>query len=111
VTGASKRGAVIEYPALFAFESYPRPYLVVSDDSHPFHGEEYIALAITTTEMPAAVALAADDWDRGGLPRQSYVKPWQPTLLKHGDVIDAFGMLRPAVIDRIVRDLVGYVGQ
>jgi len=30
---AIERGAVIEYPAVFAFESYPRPYLIVSDES------------------------------------------------------------------------------
>jgi hypothetical protein len=41
------RGAVIEYPALFDFDSYPRPYLIVSGEAHPFHGEEYIGVAIT----------------------------------------------------------------
>jgi len=27
-----------------------RPYLLVSDDGHPFAGEQYIALGITTKE-------------------------------------------------------------
>lgn len=108
---ALERGAVIEYPALFAFESYPRPYLVISNDAHPFYGEEYIGLAITTTEWSAATPIPDDDWIRGGLPEPSYIKPWQPTLLKHDDIVDAFGLLNPSVVDRVVGELATLVGQ
>lgn len=99
---AVKRGAVVEYPALFAFDSYPRPYLVVSGDAHPSYGEEYVGLAVTTTAWEAAVPVPDDGWVLGGLPKPSYVKPWQPTLLKHDDIEDAFGILDSSFVDRVV---------
>lgn len=108
---ALRRGAVIEYPALFAFDSYPRPYLIASGDAHPFYGEEYVGLAITTTAWEAAIAVPEDAWVRGGLPKPSFVKPWQPTLLKHDDVIDAFGVVEPSLVDRTVAALENVVGR
>lgn len=27
-----------------------RPYLLVSNETHPFHGEEYVAAVVTTTD-------------------------------------------------------------
>lgn len=108
---ALERGAVIEYPAIFAFESYPRPYVIASGDTHPFHGEEYVGLAITTTDLDSAVPIEDAAWVRGGLPKQSYIKPWQPTILKHDDVVDAFGMLRPRTVDRVTAELARILGQ
>jgi len=104
-----KRGAVIEYPALFDFDSYPRPYLIVSGLSHPFHGEEYIGIAITTTALESAIPISDDAWVRGGLPKESFLKPWQPTLLKHADITDAFGVLRQTVVDRTAEELASVI--
>lgn len=95
-----KRGAVIEYPAIFDFESYSRPYLIASGDTHPFHGEEYIGLTIMTTDLSPAMPIDDDAWVRGGLSKRSLIKPWQPTLLKHDDIVDAFGLLQAPVVDR-----------
>jgi len=106
---AIERGAVVEYPAVFAFESYPRPYLIVSNESHPFHGEEYVGLAITTTEHDAAIPIDDDSWVRGRLPKRSFIKPWQPTLLKHDDIEDAFGLLDTPVVDRASRALAALI--
>ena len=105
---ALERGAVIEFPALF--ESYSRPYLIVSDESHPFHGNEYIGVAITTTAMEPAVPIKDDSWVRGGLPKKSFIKPWQPTLLKHEDIHDAFGVLEPRIVDRVADELASMIG-
>jgi hypothetical protein len=108
---ALERGAVVEYPAIFAFESYPRPYLIASGDAHPFHGEEYVGLAITTTDLDPAMPIDDDAWVHGGLPKRSFIKPWQPTLLKHDDIVDAFGLLRPPVVDRATAGLGAVLGQ
>jgi len=108
---ALERGAVIEYPALFGFDSYPRPYVLVSDDSHPFHGEEYVGLAVTTTRLDPAIPIDDDAWVRGGLPRQSFIKPWQPTLLKHDEINDAFGLVRSSLVDRVAAELATLVGR
>lgn len=105
-----KRGAVIEYPALFEFESYPRPYLIISDGSHPFHGEEYIGLAITSTDWEAAIEITDNNWIHGGLPKQSAIKPWQPTSLKHEAINDAYGLLRQSLVEQAVGELVDVIG-
>jgi len=59
-----------------------RPYLIVSNDWHPFHGEEYLAATITTTERAEAIELTDERIERGRLPRTSYVSPWSILTLK-----------------------------
>lgn len=107
---ALRRGAVVEYPALSAFESYSRPYLVISGDVHPFYGEEYLGLGVTTTVWEAALPVSDDAWGRGGLPKPSFIKSWQPTLLKHKDILDAFGIVDAAFVNRAVERLGEVVG-
>ena len=68
------RGSVVFAPAeVGAGDS--RPYAVLSDDSHPFADEEFLAAIVTTTPRSFAVALTDDDFETGGLPRQSYASP------------------------------------
>jgi len=59
-----------------------RPYLLLSNDEVPFHGQEYVAAVITTTERPEAIELTNNRFERGGLPRTSYVSPWSVLTLK-----------------------------
>jgi hypothetical protein len=42
-----------------------RPYLLLSDDRHPFHGQEYIAAVVTTTGRENTIALKADSFEEG----------------------------------------------
>jgi hypothetical protein len=100
-----RRGAVVEHPPFFDFDPHPRPYLIASGETHPFYGEEYVVMAITTTEHPVAIPIEDGDWVRGGLPRRSYVKPWQPALLKHTTIVDAYGRLKETAVDRATRAL------
>jgi mRNA-degrading endonuclease toxin of MazEF toxin-antitoxin module len=60
-----------------------RPYLLLSNDTVPFHGQEYVAAVITTTARTEAVELTDDRFERGRLPRTSYVSPWSVLTLKH----------------------------
>lgn len=103
------RGAVIEYPTIFDFDSYPRPYLILSGRNHPFAGKEYIGVAITTSDHSAAIEIPDSEWEVGGLPRESYVKPWQSAVLKHESVTDAFGKLRGAFVDQVATSLCSLV--
>ena len=59
-----------------------RPYLIISNDRVPFHGQEYIAAVITTTARSEATELTANRFERGQLPRTSYVSPWSVLTLK-----------------------------
>jgi len=59
-----------------------RPYLLLSNDQVPFHGEEYIAAVITSTARTAAIELTDARFERGHLPQTSYVSPWSILTLK-----------------------------
>ncbi len=58
-----------------------RPYLILSNDQVPFHGQEYVA-AVITTARTEAVELTTNRFERGRLPRTSYVSPWSVLMLK-----------------------------
>lgn len=55
-----------------------RPWLIVNTDSHPFDGEQYIAVAISTKAYEPSLRLGADHWVTGGVPVESFVPPWDP---------------------------------
>lgn len=53
-----------------------RPWLIISNSEHPFDGEQYVAIAISTKEYDDSIALAPDIWETGGVPAESFVSPW-----------------------------------
>jgi mRNA-degrading endonuclease toxin of MazEF toxin-antitoxin module len=59
-----------------------RPYLILSDNTHPFYGQEYVTAVITTTARQEAIELTSSRYRRGKLPRKSYISPWSVTTIK-----------------------------
>ena len=55
------RGTVVKGPDLFADHPH-RPYVCLSDDSHPFNDEEALYAASTTTRRAIAIPLGDDDF-------------------------------------------------
>jgi len=102
------RGHVVWHPGLF--RNGGRPWFVVSDDRHPFHGQEYIVAGITTTDRSEAIELTADSWSVGGLPKTSYVSPWFLTTLKHPTIDRGVGMVTAETVETVVGDVADYVG-
>lgn len=88
------RGHVVWHDGRFGRSG--RPWFVLSDDRHPFHGEEYVVAGITTTARAPAVELDEANWAVGGLPRTSYVSPWFLTTLKHAEIDRGIGMVTEA---------------
>lgn len=86
-----------------------RPWLVVSDDEHPFHGEEYLVIGITTTDRDDAIELRNDNWTVGGLPGRSYVSPWFVTTIKHASISQGVGELDSSLVDEIVTEATQYL--
>ncbi|WP_311171299.1 type II toxin-antitoxin system PemK/MazF family toxin [Halobellus ordinarius] len=78
---AYSQGAIVLATDPFG-QTATRPYLILSNSTHPFHGEEYVAAVITTTARDEAIELTPERIKRGQLPRQSYVSPWSVTTLK-----------------------------
>jgi hypothetical protein len=103
------RGTVVKGPDLFAGYDY-RPYVCLSDDSHPFSDEEALHAAVTTTHRSVAIPLTDDDFRTGGLPRESYVNPWTLVSLRHADVEGEEGRLIPETTEEIAREAAGYLG-
>lgn len=100
------RGHVVWHDGLFGQSG--RPWLVVSADGHPFHGEEYVVAGITTTERTDTVALSEEAWAVGGLPHESYVSPWFLTTLKHADIHRGVGELTDSTVEAILDEVTEY---
>lgn len=91
-------------------ESSGRPFLVVSSDETPFHGEQFICLALTTrTWYDERIALADEDWVEGGAPESSAIMPWSVNALKREWIEYRQGRIRDAVVAQTVDQLVDYV--
>lgn len=72
---AYAQGSVVIAPA--TFKQGHRPYVVVSNDERPFHGERYTVAVVTSTERSEAVPLTRKSLTEGELKTYpSYVSPW-----------------------------------
>lgn len=103
------RGAVVKAPDFLGGHDY-RPFVRLSDDSHPFTDEEALYAALTTTRRVNAIPLSDDDFVSGGLPKESYVNPWTITPFRHADVDSRLGQLTTETTERIATEAAGYLG-
>jgi mRNA-degrading endonuclease toxin of MazEF toxin-antitoxin module len=62
-----------------------RPWVVVSESTHPFGETECIALAMTTQQHTAGIAVPDSAWIRGGAKKDSYISPWYVATIKYAD--------------------------
>ena len=111
MTRPFERGDVAWHPALYKSDpDAGRPFVVLSDERHPFYGEEYLVAALTTVSRPEAIELTDGDWELGGTPRDSYVSPWYILSLKHANFDAGVGQLRKNAVDRVARAATTYLG-
>ena len=103
------RGMVVKGPDLLADHNY-RPYVCLSDNSHPFSEEEALYAAVTTTWRVVAIPLGDDDFISGGLPRESYVNPWTIVSIRHSDMQQEEGRLDEETVSKIAGNAAGYLG-
>jgi hypothetical protein len=106
---AYDRGAVVKGPDLLADHDY-RPYVCLSDDTHPFGDEEALYAAGTTTRRAVAIPLTPDDFETGGLSRETYVNPWTVVSIRHADIQLEAGRLVEATTETIAQEAAGYLG-
>jgi hypothetical protein len=86
-----------------------RPFLVLSNETHPFAEQQFAGVALSTTPRDEAVAIDPNDWTAGGLPRQSYAYSWLLVTRDRVDVSSVYGRLRSATVDTVLDRLVGYL--
>lgn len=105
------RGTIVYATDPFKDGVAGRPWMIVNAPDMPFHGEQYVALTLTTrTWHDDRLPIADDDLLEGGLPRDSSILPWAVATLDHGDVDRELGRLDESVVDEAVWTLVGYLG-
>ena len=92
------------------FRDGGRPYVVLSDDQHPFYGEEYMVVGVTTSERGQAVELTPPTWGEGGAPKRSWASPWYVLTVKQATITERLGHLTPETIDRIAGAVAHLIG-
>lgn len=105
------RGDVIWGPEPFKPAVKPRPWVIISNENHPFHGEEYLAVTLTTTKRPEALEIIESHWIEGSAPRKSYAAPWVVITIKHKDIKEKIGKLDLDFLDKIIKNLESYICQ
>ncbi len=102
------QGEVWWGPAPHKSNSAYRPWLIISDDTHPFADEECIAVALTTQQHPAGIAVLKDDWINGGSDTDAFISPWYVINLKHRDIDDLQGVLSQTLVTDAITQLRRY---
>lgn len=87
-----------------------RPWLVVSNDSHPFQGTEYVVLGMTTSGRQNEIAVEERHWRVGGTSKRGHVSPWYAMTLKHRSIAYRVGTVAEEIVDRAVDELQAYLG-
>lgn len=79
-----------------------RPWLVVNNATHPFHDEQFVAVAISTKEYGDSITLREEAWETGGVPRESFVSPWALHSPRIEDVVAWQGRVGTEFVDGVV---------
>ena len=85
-----------------------RPWVIVSNhEGWPFHGEQYIALTLTTRSwLEGLVPIPEAKWLEGGTPAESRIVPWGVQSIHREDIEYWQGRLDQAVVNEAVALLV-----
>jgi len=88
-----------------------RPWLILSNhEGRPFHGDQYIALSLTTkTWMDGLIEIDPSDWTHGGTPEDSRVVPWAVQSIDSGDIDYWQGRVHEQLVTQVVESLVAYL--
>ncbi|MFC6763572.1 type II toxin-antitoxin system PemK/MazF family toxin [Natrinema soli] len=106
---AYPQGAVVFATDPFGGNSGGRPYVVLSNESHPFTHNECVAAVVTTTERAAAIELDEQAFERGSLPKRSFVSPWSVVTLKKYAISKHVATVTDPVVDATVAELTRYL--
>jgi mRNA-degrading endonuclease toxin of MazEF toxin-antitoxin module len=85
-----------------------RPFVLVSTAAHPFYGEEYTAIPLTTTSRPMAFEITDEYFVEVGLPRQSYAAPWNIITIEHESISKHIATLSEEAIEGLVDRAIGF---
>ncbi|MFB6121684.1 MAG: type II toxin-antitoxin system PemK/MazF family toxin [Halobacteriaceae archaeon] len=103
-----ERGDVVYGDDPFKGGESARPWLILSNhDGRPFHGEQYIALTLTTKSwMDGLIEVPETSWVRGGTPDESRIVPWGVQSIGREDIDFWQGRIEESLVDDAVSGLV-----
>lgn len=105
------RGTIVYADDPFKEGDTGRPWVVVNTSDVPFHGEQYVALTLSTkTWYDDRLPITDADLLDGGLPRDSSILPWAVASIDPEDIDRKLGRLKADVVDEAVWQLVRYLG-
>ena len=85
-----------------------RPWVIISDTTHPFSHTECIVLAMTTQRHTAGIEVPDTAWVRGGSEKDAYISPWYVTTIKYRDFDRQQGTLAQNIVTAAIADLHSY---
>ncbi|MEF8757720.1 MAG: hypothetical protein V5A33_05750 [Halobacteriales archaeon] len=88
---------------------HQRPWLVVSNEAHPFSDEQFVAVAVSTKEYVESLPFRESVWEVGGVPRDSFVAPWAVHSPRLEDLETWQGRVTDEFVDRVVTVLERYL--
>jgi mRNA-degrading endonuclease toxin of MazEF toxin-antitoxin module len=103
-----ERGDIVYGNDPFKSEEDARPWLILSNhEGRPFHGDQYITLALTTKSwMDGLINIPGESWLRGGMPDESRIVPWGVQSIDYENIDFWQGRLDSDLIDQAVAALV-----
>lgn len=90
-------------------EAHQRPWLIINNETHPFDGEQYIAVAVSTKAYEDSIPLDADCWTVGGVPEDSFVSPWAIHSPRSDDLVAWQGTVTDALVTSVIEAAESYL--
>ncbi len=101
---AYAQGSVVIAPA--TFKQGHRPYVVVSNDDRPFHGDRYTVAVVTSTERSDAVPLTEGSLTEGELlTYPSYVSPWSLHVFPDREITKRVAQVSEETMEDVAREI------
>lgn len=108
---ALRRGHVVLAPDPFkSDEEITRPWVVVNTERHPFDGDQYVVMGLTTrTWYDDRIPLDNDDFRHKRAPKDSAIIPHAVASLQPALVTDYVCRVKREPLDLAVETLLGYL--
>lgn len=99
-----ERGDVVYGDDPFKGNEDARPWLILSNhEGRPFHGEQYIALTLTSKSwMSGLIEIPEASWTHGGTPDESRIVPWGVQSIGREDIDFWQGRIENSLVDEAV---------
>lgn len=87
-----------------------RPYVIISNSSNPFHGQQYIAVPMTTRAPDSGIEVPEREWVRDSPDKTPcHVSPWSPVTLQAEKIYQSVGEVSDKIIERIYAHTIQYM--